>query len=177
MTYIPNSHKKYNLLPICILNDVEMIITDISLRNKIEKIVNKTKGMRLHPYCRFKTYQDYFNELEDLINQFPNYKVDILEYKNSIVKMNNKDLWAIVKYIGESNFSFTKDKYYYVVMYLENNSWIIEGIIDNEEYDAFQVWLPGNTNPINLNTDFEIVIDPSNCLNEEFKNIMSSINT
>ena len=66
MPYIPNSHKKYNLLPICILNDVEMIITDISLRNKIEKIVNKTKGMRLHPYCRFKTYQDYFNELEDI---------------------------------------------------------------------------------------------------------------
>ncbi len=86
--------------------------------------------------------------------------------------MNNKNLWAIVKYIGKTNWNFTKNKYYYVVMYKENNSWVIGGIIDNEEYDAFEVWSPKCTHPVNLIKDFEIVVDPSNNLKKEFAKIM-----
>lgn len=89
--------------------------------------------------------------------------------------MNNKDIWAIVKYIGKSNWSFTKNHYYYVVMYVDNNSWIIGGIIDNEEYNSFHVWSPKSTNPVDLINDFKIIIDPSNNLENEFIKIMKSI--
>lgn len=174
MPYIPESHKKYNVLPNCVKYNFELIVPDDILLKKIEKLVHKTDYMGLHPYQRFKSYQECFDELEALTNEFPNYKDEILKYKDSIIKMNNKDMWAIVKYIGESNWNFTKDKYYYVVIYLEKDSLIVEGIIDNEEYSAFSMWLPGNTNQINLSTDFEIVLDPSGCLNNEFKKIMAT---
>ena len=83
------------------------------------------------------------------------------------MKMNNKDLWSIVQYTGETNFSFTKGKYYYVPMYIENNSWVFGGIIDNEEYCAgvsFNI-------PINFDKDFKIIIDESNNLSKIFNDI------
>lgn len=45
-------------------------------------------------------------------------------------------------------------------------------MIDNEEYNSFPVWLPGNTNPVNLLKDLKIIIDPSNNLKNEFMKIM-----
>lgn len=60
-------------------------------------------------------------------------------------------------------------------MYVESNYWTLRGIIDNEEYDTFLVWDPNSTNPINLNKDFRIIIDPSNTLKNEFTKIMQSI--
>lgn len=98
-----------------------------------------------------------------------------MNFKNSIIKLNNKDLWGIVQYIGKSNFGFTKNDYYYVVMYKENNCWKIYGIIDNEEYNAFQEWLPENTNPVDLLKELKIIIDPSNNLKNEFMKIMKEL--
>lgn len=89
--------------------------------------------------------------------------------------MNNKDLWGIIQYIGETNYSFTKGNYYYVPMYVKNNSWIIGGVIDNEEYTDSEVWSSKCTNSINLIKDFEIIIDPSNVLREEFDRRMNSV--
>lgn len=173
--YIPEAHRKYDVLPTCRKYNFEMIIPDGLLLHKIEKLTGRTNYMGLHPYQRYKTYEEYYKELDNLINEFPKYKQEITAYKESVIKMNNKDTWAIVEYIGESNFSFTKNKHYYVVMYKENDSWIINGVIDNEEYDAFTVWSPNCTNPINLLTDFKIIFDPSNRLQEEFKKIMQEI--
>ena len=173
--YIPEKHKKYDVLPTCRKYNFEIIIPNNNLLREIEQLTGKTDYMGLHPYQRFKSYEEFFNEIDNLISQFPNYKQKIIEYKNSVIKMNNKDLWAIVEYLGESNWNFTKNKYYYVVMYKENDSWVIDGVIDNEEYDAFQVWSLKCTNPVNLNKDFKIIVDPSNTLKNEFAKIMQSI--
>ena len=133
--YIPESHKKYDVLPICRKYNFEMIVWDYKLLNRVEILTNNTEYMGLCPYQRYKSYEELFNEIKAWINSYPNCEQEIKEYRYSLLKLNNKDLWAIVKYIGESNYNFTKDKYYYVVMYVEKNYWIIDGIIDNEEYN------------------------------------------
>lgn len=61
-------------------------------------------------------------------------------------------------------------------MYLEKEFLIVDSMIDNEDYFAFSVFLPGNTNQINLNTDFEIVLYPSDCLSDEVKKLLKPIN-
>lgn len=172
--YIPNAHQKYNVLPISRNFKFEIIIVNLNLKNKIRKLTKMT-DYETSTYQNYESYEDFFDVLNSWINKFPIYKKEILEYKNSVIKINNKDLWAIVKYIGKSNRNFTKNNYYYIVMYKENNSWVIEGIIDNEEYDAFQVWSPNCTHPVNLIKDFEIIIDPSNNLLKEFAKIMKSV--
>ena len=172
--YIPSSHKSYNVLPISRRFNLEIIIVDLNLKNKIRKLTNMTDH-ETSTYQNYESYEDFFDVIDSWVNKFPIYKKEILEYKNSVIKINNKDLWAIVKYVGKSNRNFTKNKYYYVVMYKENNSWIINGIIDNEECDAFHVWSPKCTHPVNLIKDFEIVVDPSNSLSKEFAKIMKNV--
>lgn len=171
--YIPNAHKQYDVLLTCRKYNVEMIVWDNELLKKIQKLTNMTDHEAC-PYGRYSSYEDFLVEMESWLHRFPNAKQEIIEYKNSVIKMNNKDLWGIVKYIGESNWSFTKNKYYYVVMYVENNSWVMENIIDNEEYDAFLVWEPSCTEPVDLLKDLEIVLDPSYNLENEFVKIMKN---
>lgn len=131
--YIPETHKKYNVLP---------------------------------------NHKKYNEEIGEWIKKYPEIKKEILDYKNSIIKLNNKDNWAIVQYIGNSNYSFTNNNFYYVVMYKENDCWKVYGIVDNEEYDAFVVWKNKCTDHVDLLKDLKIVIDPSNILKEEFIRIM-----
>ena len=166
MPYIPKKHEMYDLLPNCKKYDFEIFIYDYNKLKNIQKLTN-IPDMIINPYQRYKTYEEFFEELKNLIDEYPNYKNEFIEYKNSIIKMNNKDLWSIVQYTGETNFGFTKGKYYYVPMYIENNSWVFGGIIDNEEYCAgvsFNI-------PIKFDKDFKIIIDESNNLSKIFNDI------
>lgn len=172
MPHIPKAHTKYDVLPNCKKYGFEIFIWDNELLKKIEKLTNMTDYMGLCPYQRYRSYEEFLDEISNLINKFPKYEQEIIEYKDSIIKMNNKEQWAIIQYIGETNFGFTKGRYYYVPMYIENNSWIFSGIIDNEEYSVGVSWNP----PINLNKDFKIIIDPSNKLKDEFSKKMNMIN-
>lgn len=171
MLYIPENHKKYDVLPTCQKYNVEIFVWDSILLKKIKDITNMSDHM-VNPYQRYKSYEEYLAIIDSWICRFPDCKTIIIEYKESLMKMNNKDQWAIVQYVGETNYSFTNGRYYYVVMYVENNSWIINGVIDNEEYTAFEVWSSKCSEPIDLNKDLKIIIDPSNRLEKEFYKIM-----
>lgn len=170
--YIPETHRKYNVLKTHRKYNEEMFVWDDVLLKKIEKY---TKMINIYPYYRYKTYQDFYQVIDEWLIKYSEIKQEIMDFKNSIIKLNNKDLWGIVQYIGESNFGFTQNDYYYVVMYIENNYWKIDGIIDNEEYNSFLVWLPGNTEQVNLLEDLKIIVDPSNNLKNEFMKIMNKI--
>jgi len=170
--YIPETHKKYNVLKNHRIYNEEMFVWNEALLRNIEEHTNM---VNTYPYYRYKTYQDFYQVINEWLIKYPEIKKEILNFKNSIIKLNNKDLWGIVKYIGKSNFGFTQNDYYYVVMYKENNCWKIDGIIDNEEYNSFPVWLPGNTNQVNLLKDLKIIIDPSNNLKNEFMKIMNKL--
>ncbi len=171
MPYIPKAHEKYNMLPICQKYNVEIFVWDNKLFKKIQSLTNLNDHM-LCPYQRYKSYDEFLENMNNLINRFPNLKREIIEYRKSVMKMNNKDEWGIVQYIGKSNYEFTNGKYYYVPMYTENGLWTIIGIIDNEEYTAFEVWSTKCTNPVNLTENFKIIIDPSNGLKETFIKLM-----
>lgn len=171
--YIPESHKKYNVLPNSQKYNYELIIWDQELLNKIRKLTNMSDHETL-PYSQFHSYQELYQEIDSWIIKYPEYEDTIMEYKKSLEKMNNKDLWAIVKYIGKSNYSFTKDKYYYVVMIHESDEWKVEGIVDNEEYSCFMVWKDTCSETVNLNKDFEIIIDPSYKLENMFEYLMQN---
>lgn len=170
--YIPETHKKYNVLPNHRKWNEEIFIWEENLLRKIEKYTNMNNA---YPYYRYKKYQNFFEEIDEWIKKYPEIKKDILNYKNSIIKLNNKDNWAIVQYIGVSNRDFTNNNFYYVVMYQEKNCWKVYGIVDNEEYNAFSVWSNKCTNHIDLLKDFKIIIDPSNILKNEFIKIMKEL--
>ncbi len=170
--YIPENHKKYNVLKHHRKYNVEMFVWNEVLLRKIEEYTNM---INTYPYYRYKTYQDFYQVIDEWLIKYPEIKHEILDFKNSIIKLNNKDLWGIVQYVGKSNFGFTQNDYYYVVMYKENNYWKIDGMINNEEYNSFPVWLPGNTNQVNLLKDLKIIVDPSNNLTNEFIKIMKEL--
>lgn len=170
--YIPVIHKKYDILPKCKNYNFEMIVWNPGILDKIQKLTNMTDHMCC-PYQRYKSYEEFFVEIDSWINKFPDHKQEIIKYKNSVIKMNNKDLWAIVQYVGESNWNFTKNKFYYIVMYIEKDSWVVEGIIDNEEYNAFLEW---TSNSIDLLKDLVIIIDPSHNLKNELVKLSNKKN-
>lgn len=170
--YIPENHKKYNVLKYHRKYNEEMFVWNAVLLRRIEEY---TKMINIYPYYRYKTYQDFYQVIDGWLIKYPEISQEILNFKNSIIKLNNKDLWGIVQYIGKSNFGFTQNNYYYVVMYKENNHWKVDGIIDNEEYNSLSVWLPGNTNQVNLLKDLRIIVDPSNNLKNEFMKIMKEL--
>lgn len=172
--YIPEEHDKYNLLPNCHKYNFEIIIYDGWYLRKIKEVIG-LNDYETDPYQKYKSYKEFFNEIDGWISRFPNSKKEIIEYQNNVIKLNNKDLWGIVKYVGKTDWSFTKNKYYYVVMYKENNNWVIDGIIDNEEYNSFQVWSEKCSDPVDLMKDFEITVDPSKELRNIFKTIMNSL--
>lgn len=173
MPYIPESHKEYNVLPRCKDCNCEFFLWDHELLTKIKKKTGMLDYM-INPYRNYESYEAFLDEMDNWIKKYPDCKNEIIEYRESVMKMNNKDLWAIVQYLGESNFDFTNGNYYYVPMYYEGDELIIGGIIDNEEYSAFASWLLTCTNPVDLINDLKIVIDPSGLLKEEFIKRMNS---
>ncbi len=54
-----------------------------------------------YPYYRYKTYQDFYRVINEWLIKYPEIKQEIMNFKNSIIKLNNKDLWGIVQYIGK----------------------------------------------------------------------------
>ena len=170
--YIPDAHKKYNVLPRHRESNVEIFMWDNPLLSKIEK---ETHMINVYPYYNYNTYQDFYKVIDEWIEKYPNIASEIKDFKKSLIMLNNKDNWAIVQYIGSTNWSFTNNNYYYVVMYKENNHWKIYGIIDNEEYDASIAWSKRCTDPLDLLKDLKIIIDPSNNLKNEFIKIMKKI--
>lgn len=156
--YIPKEHEKYNLLPSCRRWNIEMIIWDPHIIREIKKITNKMYH-ELSPYGRFNSYKQLYKEVDSWIKEYPAHKQLFQSYKESLKTLNNKDIWGIVKYNGESTFEFTNGNYYYIATIIENGKYEPIGIIDNEEYSAFIYW---DKETFKLPKEFEIIIDLSN---------------
>ena len=129
------------------------------------------------------SYEEYYGELDTLMNQYPEAKDLILKYKNSLLMLNDKTKWGIVRYHGESNIAFTKGRYYYVPIY-ESDGHLVSsgGVIDDEEFTSYLAFdfsgKPRDTTDmgddviineqINFVTQgFEIIVDPDGVLAAE----------
>ena len=160
MPYIPEAHKKYNLLPGCTKHGGDVLYYPSSECRKISKLL--PEGLDITPYNI--SYSEYDDQLDRYISDYGMTDGELNElgtmitnYKAQIKKMNVKENWSVLRYIGESYNNigefggFTHGRYYYVAGVNEVDKSV--HIIDNEEYDAFP-YSPDSAN-------WEIAEDPT----------------
>lgn len=138
MPYIPKDHEKYNLLPMCREYGGEVFAYPFDLIDKISKYVNDANS--LIPYG-FNSYQEYYNKLDQVLLKYSeNTEISIIlkQYKQTVAKMNIKENWSILRYIGESSgdmFGLMHGHAYYWPCSMDNP--VYEGVIDNEEFTSY----------------------------------------
>ncbi len=180
MAYIPDIHKKYNLLLRCQKCLKEVFSYPCA---QLDKLGDAGED-NLDPYG-YCSYEEYYAEIDKRINkrQIDN-NAEIVEllkvYKDLILQMNKKEVWSVLKYVGEDTdgiFGLKTGRYYYWPCSMENPRY--EGVIDEEEYTSYL-----------YPTDsclWEIAEDPTgmayrtiyggenSCSSEEYENIMRQV--
>lgn len=154
-------------------NGWEVFEYDSRLLSELEDLGCK----ELTPYHP-ASYEAYFEEIDEYKKIFPELEEKLKEYKQSIIHVNDKSTWGIVRYNGESNLNFTKGQCYYVPIFENNGKYIIGGVIDDEEF-TFYAGFSGATEARTHETEdgvvlldqvdfsmptFEIVVDYKNVL-------------
>lgn len=138
MAYIPEQHKKYDLLPHCKKHGGEVFEYPCKLLDKLEKYL--PGGENLMPYG-YKSYEEYYSEIDKLAEQFftdPDVAKMYAEFKNEMLKLNVKENWSVLRYIGKSSKScigLTHGNIYYWPCSIDNP--VYEGVIDDEEFTSY----------------------------------------
>ena len=116
MVYIPKEHEKYDVLPICRKEGGEVFEYPSELICEVEKLLGSSAA--LFPY-NYESYEEYFAAIDNLISthKADNILVSKLKELREIVwKMNQKEDWSILQYVGPSDDSLagiTHGKTYY----------------------------------------------------------------
>ena len=179
MAYIPEKHKQFDILPMCRRNGSEVVVYDEQLYDKI-----RARGCELSFPYNIASLEKYYEEIDSCIAKYTKLKDILQEYKDYLFKWNNKDIWGIVRYNGESNCTFTKGRCYYVPICEENGKLIpSSGVIDDEEWTTYEAWDLSERTYKSVDTDdgfivqericmerprFEIVFDPSGKMKDFF---------
>ena len=152
MAYIPEAHKKYNLLPRCTENGGEVFSYPSELASKIGEM---SPG-HVIPYG-YSSYDEFYTFLDDCISECGMIEGGlnelgklIADYKICIQRMNIKENWSVLRYLGESSFDLTHGRYYYWPCSAESPEY--EGVIDNAEFTSYLAAVTGNE-PIHFETD------------------------
>ena len=135
MPYIPEAHKKYNLLPNCQKNNGEVFVYPSELLKKLQNINSKI----LDPYG-YSSYDEYYDKLNKIysLSHDDKFRTLILRYKKRLVELNDKHYWSVLKYIGKSTdtlLGLTNGIYYYWPATKDNAKY--SGVIDDEEYTSY----------------------------------------
>jgi hypothetical protein len=175
MPYIPEAHKKYNLLPFCTKNGGEVFSYPSDPQDPVPVCV---PGQTMIPYG-YDSYEEFYGFLDDCIAQYGTENGELTElgekiagYRESIKRMNVKENWSVCRYIGETDSSFTHGRYYYWPCSIENPEY--EGVIDDEEFTSYYAAVRGEKDesgryaPANAHIDeyakpllWEIAEDPT----------------
>lgn len=137
MAYIPEQHKKYQLLPYCREHGGEVFEYPSGLLSKVNLLL--PDGETLDPYG-FASYEEYYSAIDKWLVFFENNEAALLlqEFRKEMLQMNCKENWSVLKYVGPSTdavFGLTPGRYYYWPCSLKNASY--HGVIDDEEYTAY----------------------------------------
>jgi hypothetical protein len=144
MAYIPEAHKKYNLLPYCTENGGEVFEYPSIMADEIENLMPES----VMPYG-YESYSEYYFKLDEYISKYgmKNGKHNkrrlnklgkmILHFKELMQKINGKESWSVVRYIGKSTggAGLTHGRYYYLTSICEHTK--TAGIIDDEEFTSY----------------------------------------
>lgn len=154
MAYIPEKHKKYNLLPYCREKGGEVFSYPTKLLNKLEEYL--PDGENMMPYG-YKSYDEYYSEMDKLAEQFfkePESLKFYTEFRSEMNKMNVKENWSVLRYVGKSDkgcMGLTKGNIYYWPCNIEKP--VYEGVIDDEEFTSYLYPTEAN--------EWEILEDPT----------------
>jgi hypothetical protein len=101
------------------------------------------KGEILIPYG-YASYQEYDLKIDEYVSKYGLTDNNLNEigrmlcsYKDLVHRMNIKENWSVVKYMGETmpGLFLTKGKYYYWPCSEERP--VYEGVIDDEEFTSY----------------------------------------
>jgi len=150
MAYIPESHKKYNLLPMFVETDREVIIypsraegeIDLLLLPYDEFIAPYGDGDEFHGY---KSYSEYYAKLDDFIIRFGTTEGElndlgklIVDFKKDVQRINVKENWSVLRCIGVDTINMAElipGNYYYMACSVKPLK--CEGIINDEGFPVF----------------------------------------
>ena len=138
MPYIPEEHKQYNLLPYCCEHGGEVFDYPSELIYEAEKLLGESG--ELMPY-NYNSYEQYYGFIDALIAQHkndPEIKAKLLQVKEMVQQMNQKEDWSVLRYVGpsdESCFGLTHGKNYYWPTRREDPTYC--GVIDDEEFTSY----------------------------------------
>lgn len=137
MPYIPENHKKYNLLPWCVKHGREAFEYPGDIICRLEDMI---PDVNLFPY-NYESYEEYYSTLDSYIeryNDVPETRERLEQFKSKMIEMNQKEEWSVLRYIGPSCDSITGLTYgktYYWPTQISNP--IYHGVIDNEEFTSY----------------------------------------
>ena len=142
MAYIPEAHKKYNLLPRCTEKGGEVFSYPSSAEREISAML--PEGEHVTPYG-YDSYAEFDDQLDRFVERYGNTDNElnelgrkIIRYKDVIHKMNVKESWSVLRYLGKTTsnlFGLTHGRYYYWPCSAEYPEY--EGIIDDEEFTSY----------------------------------------
>ena len=138
MPYIPEKHKKYNLLPLCRDDGGEVFDYPGKLISEVEALIDPPRG--LLPY-NYDSYDEYYGHLDKLIEIYanrPDAAKALVRLKQRVVEMNQKEEWSVVKYVGPSDdggTGLTHGKNYYWPT--RKGHPVYCGVVDDEEFTSY----------------------------------------
>lgn len=156
MPYIPEEHRMYNLLPHSSKYSGEVFSYPPS-EDEIRKLLPESESVIPYGY---KSYAEFYDTIDYYISKYGTSESILNElgdklvaYKEEVYKMNIKENWSVMKYLGNSTpfWGLTKGQYYYWPCSIETP--LYEGVIDDEEFTSYFY---------STNSElWEIVIDPT----------------
>ena len=156
MAYIPAEHQKYDILPAARQNNWEVFAYDSNLLYELQHA-----GCKIPDPYHPQSNEAYYAEIDKCILQYPDHKDKLLAYKNSLIAMNDKHLWGIIRYHGPSDLSFTDGRYYYVAIFPGKDGQLeCGGIIDDEEFTGYIAWTASEPVEFNRPSGFELIVNP-----------------
>ena len=136
MAYIPEKHLKYDILPRIRKKVGEVIVYDSEKYDVIHSNCDLA-----YPY-NIDSLEKYYVEIDRCIEKYPKQERLLRAYKEDLIQWNNKDVWGIVRYNGETNSAFTHGRCYYVPIGEVNGQLVPDsGIIDDEEWTSYRAYL------------------------------------
>ena len=152
MPYIPEEHKKFDVMPWKRKRGGEAFAYPSELLYQIEKII----GHDLTPYG-YKNYEEYYEEVDKCARPFESDEavMDLFKkYKAEVMRLNKKEEWSICRYkgkrIGEVAGLIPGHTYYWPTT---ADNPVYCGVIDEEEFTTY--WFPTEED------DWEILLDPT----------------
>ena len=163
MPYIPEEHKKYDVLPYSVKNGGEVFNYPSGLIDEIEAYY--PEDFNFIPYG-YNSYDEYFAFLDKYKNDTDDEKLISLfeKLKLEIIRYNKKENWSICRYVGKKMSlitGLTPNQCYYWPCISDDPKYV--GVIDDEEFTSY--WYATDEEL------WEIVLDPTGmAYNEIHKN-------